>query len=158
MAGETIITQVGNLTAEPELRFTSGNVPVVSFTVASTEKRFDRESNSWKDADALFLRCTAWRDLAEHIAGSLHKGLRVIVVGRLKQRSYQDREGNPRTSIELEVEEVGPSLRFATADVFRAAGKGGAAKPADQPEQWATAEPGDSAPWDPSAAGDDTPF
>ncbi|MWB98126.1 single-stranded DNA-binding protein [Agromyces seonyuensis] len=120
MANETTLTIVGNLTDAPELRYTQGGVAVAGFTVASTERTYDRASGEWKDGDALFLRCSAWRDLAEHVAGSLGKGARVIVVGRLKQRSYQDREGVNRTSLELEVEEVGPSLRYATAQVERA--------------------------------------
>jgi single-strand DNA-binding protein len=119
MAGETIITVVGNLTADPELRYTQNGLAVANFTIASTPKVFDRQANEWKDGDALFLRASAWRDFAEHIAGSLTKGSRVIAQGRLRQRSYQDREGQQRTSIELEVDEIGPSLRYATAQVTR---------------------------------------
>lgn len=115
MAGDTIITVVGNLTADPELRFTQSGVAVASFTVASTPRAFDRQSGEWKDQEALFMRCSVWRDAAENVAESLEKGSRVIVQGRLKQRSYTDRDGNNRTSIELDVEEVGPSLRYATA-------------------------------------------
>lgn len=157
MAGETIITVVGNLTADPELRYTQNGLPVVNFAIASTPRTFDRRANEWKDGDALFLRCSVWRDFAEHVAGSLTKGMRVIAQGRLRQRSYQDREGNNRTSIELEVDEIGPSLRYATAQVTRAAKnadaqKGQSAQPAD--EQWATAEPGEQ--W--GSFGDDTPF
>jgi single-strand DNA-binding protein len=157
MNGETIITVVGNLTADPELRYTQNGLPVVNFTIASTPRSFDRAANEWKDGEALFMRASCWRELAEHVAGSLSKGMRVIATGRLKQRTYQDREGQNRTAIELEVDEIGPSLRYATAQVVRAAGNGGAAKPAAQSDQWATAQPGGSAPWDPSA-GDDIPF
>ncbi|MDR6867657.1 single-strand DNA-binding protein [Microbacterium resistens] len=120
MAGETIITIVGNLTDAPELRYTQNGLPVANFTIASTPRSFDRQANEWKDGDALFLRASVWREFAEHVAGSLTKGMRVIASGRLKQRSYQDREGNQRTSIELEVDEIGPSLRYATAQVTRA--------------------------------------
>ncbi|MBZ4487152.1 single-stranded DNA-binding protein [Microbacterium sp. cx-55] len=125
MAGETVITVVGNLTADPELRYTQNGLPVANFTIASTPRNFDRASGEWKDGDALFLRASVWREFAEHVAGSLTKGSRVIATGRLKQRSYQDREGQNRTSIELEVDEIGPSLRYATAQVTRAAGGGG---------------------------------
>ncbi len=124
MAGETVITVVGNLTADPELRYTQNGLPVANFTIASTPRTFDRQANEWKDGEALFLRASVWREFAEHVAGSLTKGSRVIATGRLKQRSYQDREGNNRTSIELEVDEIGPSLRYATAQVTRAAGGG----------------------------------
>ncbi|MCT1653313.1 single-stranded DNA-binding protein [Brachybacterium muris] len=115
MANDTVITVIGNLTADPELRFTQSGIAVASFTVASTPRTFDRQANEWKDGEALFLRCSIWRDAAENVAESLEKGTRVIVQGRLKQRSYQDREGNQRTSIELDVEEIGPSLKYATA-------------------------------------------
>lgn len=121
MAGETVITVVGNLTADPELRYTQSGLPVANFTIASTPRHFDRQKNEWVDDDALFLRASVWRDFAEHVAGSLTKGMRVIASGRLKQRSYQDREGNNRISIELEVDEIGPSLRYATAIVERVA-------------------------------------
>jgi single-strand DNA-binding protein len=125
MAGETIITVVGNLTSDPELRYTQNGLAVANFTIASTPRTFDRQSNEWKDGEALFLRASVWRDFAEHVAGSLTKGSRVIATGRLKQRSYQDREGNNRTAIELEVDEIGPSLRYATAQVTRSSGGGG---------------------------------
>lgn len=125
MAGETIITVVGNLTADPELRFTQSGAAVASFTVASTPRMFDRQSNEWKDGEAMFLRCSVWRDAAENVAESLEKGARVIVQGRLKQRSFTDRDGNNRTSIELDVDEVGPSLRYATAKPTRAQRGGG---------------------------------
>jgi single-strand DNA-binding protein len=124
MAGETIITVVGNLTADPELRFTPSGAAVASFTIASTPRTFDRNSNEWKDGDALFLRCSIWRQAAENVAESLQRGMRVVASGRLKQRSYETREGEKRTSIELEVDEIGPSLRYATAQVTRAPGGG----------------------------------
>lgn len=120
MANETIMTIVGNLTADPELRYTNSGIPVASFTVASTPRTFDKQTGEWKDGDALFMRCSAWRDLAENVAESLTKGARVIVQGRLQQRSYTDKEGNQRTAIDLQVDEVGPSLRYATATPVRA--------------------------------------
>jgi single-strand DNA-binding protein len=125
MAGETVITVVGNLTADPELRFTPNGAAVANFTIAATPRVLDRASNEWKDGEALFLRCSIWRQAAEHVAESLTKGARVIVQGRLKQRSYETREGEKRTVIELEVDEIGPSLRYATAKVNRAARGGG---------------------------------
>ena len=125
MAGETVITVVGNLTADPELRFTPNGAAVANFTVASTPRTFDRQTNEWKDGEALFLRCSVWREAAENVAESLTKGMRVIVQGRLRARSYDDRDGNRRTSWELDVDEVGPALRFATAKVTRAQRSGG---------------------------------
>src|SRR6266513_1906813 len=119
MAGETVITVVGNLTADPELRFTPSGAAVANFTVASTQRIFDRQSNEWKDGDALFMRCSIWREAAENVAESLTRGSRVIVQGRLKQRSYETREGEKRTVVELEVDEIGPSLKYATAKVNR---------------------------------------
>src|SRR6201747_498114 len=121
MAGETPITVVGNLTADPELRFTPSGAAVTNFTVASTPRTFDRETQEWKDGEALFLRCNVWRQVAENVAESLTRGARVIVSGRLKQRSFDTKEGEKRTVIELEVDEIGPSLRYATAKVTRAA-------------------------------------
>jgi single-strand DNA-binding protein len=126
MAGETVITVIGNLTNDPELRFTPNGAAVASFTVASTPRTFDRQSNEWKDGDTLFLRCTVWRQAAENVAESLHKGTRVIVQGRLKQRSFETREGEKRTVVELEADEVGASLRSATARVSKANRAGGA--------------------------------
>jgi single-strand DNA-binding protein len=119
MAGETIITVVGNLTADPELRFTPSGAAVASFTVASTPRTFDRQTNEWKDGEALFLRCSIWRQAAENVAESLQRGMRVVASGRLKQRSFETREGEKRTVIELDVDEIGPSLRYATAKVNR---------------------------------------
>jgi single-strand DNA-binding protein len=120
MAGDTVITVVGNLTADPELRFTASGAAVANFTVASTPRTFDRATNEWKDGEALFLRCNIWRQAAENVAESLTRGSRVIVSGRLKQRSFDTKEGEKRTVIELEVDEIGPSLRYATAKVNRA--------------------------------------
>lgn len=163
MAGETVITVVGNLTADPELRYTQNGLPVANFTIASTPRTFDRQANEWKDGDALFLRASAWREFAEHVAGSLTKGMRVIAQGRLRQRSYQDREGNQRTSIELEVDEIGPSLRYATAQVTRAASSGGGqSRPQQQQtsdEPWSTPGSSSADAWStPGSFGDDTPF
>src|SRR6218665_3583876 len=125
MSGETVITVIGNLTGDPELRFTPSGAAVANFTVASTPRTFDRQSNEWKDGDTLFLRCSIWREAAESVAESLTKGTRVIVTGRLVQRSYETREGEKRTVYELQVDEVGPSLRYATAKVTRTQRSGG---------------------------------
>jgi single-strand DNA-binding protein len=170
MAGETVITVVGNLTSDPELRYTQNGLAVANFTIASTPRSFDRASNDWKDGDALFLRASVWREFAEHVAGSLTKGSRVIATGRLKQRSYETKEGEKRTSIELEVDEIGPSLRYATAQVTRAASSrdgggngGGGGRPAQgqvAEEPWAASAPaagGDV--WNtPGSYSDETPF
>ncbi|MEV5971928.1 single-stranded DNA-binding protein [Streptomyces sp. NPDC051921] len=125
MAGETVITVVGNLVEDPELRFTPSGAAVAKFRIASTPRTFDRQTNEWKDGESLFLTCSVWRQAAENVAESLQKGMRVVVQGRLKQRSYEDREGVKRTVYELDVEEVGPSLRNATAKVTRTTGRGG---------------------------------
>jgi single-strand DNA-binding protein len=126
MAGDTIMTVIGNLTADPELRFTASGAAVANFTVASTPRTFDRQTQEWKDGEALFLRCNVWRQVAENVAESLTRGSRVIVSGRLKQRSFDTKEGEKRTVIELEVDEIGPSLRYATAKVTKASrGEGG---------------------------------
>jgi len=125
VAGDTIITVVGNLTADPELRFTPSGAAVANFTVASTPRQFDRQTNEWKDGEALFLRCNIWREAAENVAESLTRGARVVVTGRLKQRSFETREGEKRTVVELEVDEIGPSLRYATAKVNKASRSGG---------------------------------
>lgn len=127
MAGETVVTVVGNLTADPELRFTNSGVALATFTIASTPRTFDRASNEWKDGEALFLRASVWREFAEHVASSLTKGSRVIATGRLKQRSYETKEGEKRSTIELEVEEIGPSLRYATAQISRSQSRGAVA-------------------------------
>jgi single-strand DNA-binding protein len=170
MAGETVITVVGNLTSDPELRYTQNGLAVANFTIASTPRSFDRASNDWKDGDALFLRASVWREFAEHVAGSLTKGSRVIATGRLKQRSYETKEGEKRTSIELEVDEIGPSLRYATAQVTRTSssreggGAGGArggssSQVAEEP--WAASAPSTSGAdvWNtPGNYSDETPF
>ena len=155
MAGETVITVVGNLTDDPELRFTPSGAAVAKFRVASTPRTLDRNSGEWKDGEPLFLQCNIWRQAAEHVAESLHRGARVIVTGRLRQRSYETREGEKRTVIELEVDEIGPSLRYATAKVqkmSRSGGGGGFGAGGNAPSQsgggggfaddpWATAAP-----------------
>lgn len=125
MAGDTVITVIGNLTDDPELRFTPSGAAVANFTVASTPRQFDRQTNEWKDGETLFLRCSIWRQAAENVAESLQKGMRVIAQGRLVSRSYEDREGQKRTVNELQVDEVGPSLTWATAKVTRANRSGG---------------------------------
>ena len=125
MAGDTVITVIGNLTADPELRFTPNGAAVANFTIASTPRTFDRQTNEWKDGETLFLRASVWREAAENVAETLTKGTRVIAQGRLKARTYDDREGNKRTSYELDVDEIGPSLRYATAKVTRAQRGGG---------------------------------
>lgn len=119
MAGETTITLVGNLTADPELRFTPSGAAVANFTVASTPRTFDRQTNEWRDGEAMFINCAVWRQAAENVAESLQKGMRVIVQGRLKSRSYETREGERRTVFEIDVDEIGPALRYATAKVTR---------------------------------------
>jgi single-strand DNA-binding protein len=129
MAGDTVITIIGNLTADPELRFTPSGAAVANFTVASTPRQFDRQSNEWKDGETLFMRCSVWRDAAENVAESCQRGMRVIVSGRLKSRSYETKEGEKRTVVEMDVDEIGPSLRSATAKVNKTqrggAGAGG---------------------------------
>lgn len=175
MAGETLITVVGNLTADPELRFTPSGAAVANFTVASTPRTFDRQSSEWKDGEALFMRCNVWRQAAENVAETLTRGMRVMVTGRLKQRSYETREGEKRTVVELEVDEIGPSLKYATAKVNRVSrgsggeggfggggggggysggsgSGGGSAAPSDDP--WGSAPPAGSGP----AADDEPPF
>ncbi|MDQ1287001.1 MAG: single-strand DNA-binding protein [Actinomycetota bacterium] len=125
MAGETVITIIGNLTSDPELRFTPSGAAVANFTVASTPRTFDRQMNEWKDGETLFMRCSVWRDAAENVAESLQRGTRVIVSGRIRSRSYETKEGEKRTVVEMEVDEVGPSLRYATAKVTKASRGGG---------------------------------
>jgi single-strand DNA-binding protein len=147
MAGDTTLTVIGNLTADPELRFTAAGAAVANFTVASTPRSFDKASGEWKDGEALFLRCSIWKQPAENVAESLTRGMRVIVSGRLKQRSYETREGEKRTVIELEVDEIGPSLRYATVKVNRAArssdaGSSGSSAPAGDP--WGSSPPAGS--------------
>ncbi|WP_323095593.1 single-stranded DNA-binding protein [Intrasporangium sp. YIM S08009] len=125
MAGDTVITIIGNLTADPELRFTPSGAAVANFTVASTPRMFDRQSNEWKDGETLFMRCSVWRDAAENVAESLQRGMRVIASGRLKSRSYETKEGEKRTVVEMDVDEIGPSLRSATAKVNKTQRGGG---------------------------------
>ena len=125
MAGETIMTVVGNLTADPELRFTPSGAAVANFTVASTPRKFNAQTNQWEDMDALFMRCNIWRQAAENVAESLTRGSRVVVTGRLRQRSYDTKEGEKRTVVELEVDEIGPSLKYATAKVNKVSRGGG---------------------------------
>lgn len=142
MAGETTLTIVGNITSDPELRFTPSGAAVANFTVASTPRTFDKQSQEWKDGDTLFLRCNVWRDAAEHVAESLTRGTRVIVTGRLGQRNWEDKDGQKRTSYELAVEEVGPSLKYATAKVERAQrGSGGGQPSGQRPSDGAASDP-----------------
>ena len=154
--GDINVTVVGNLTSDPELRFTPSGAAVASFTVAASSRYLDRQSNEWKDTEPVFMRCSVWRQYAENVAESLTKGTRVIVQGRLKQRSYETREGEKRTVVEMEVDDVGPALRYATAKITRTArGEGGGGggggfgggAPVDDP--WASAGP---------AGGDEPPF
>jgi single-strand DNA-binding protein len=163
LAGETVLNIVGNLTADPELRYTQAGVAVANMTIAATPRTFDSESKEWKDGEALFMQATAWKELAEHVAASLTKGARVIASGRLKQRSYETKEGQKRTVLELELDEIGPSLRYATTAVTRVQkGSGGQqagpAAPAQNKAQdtWAPAAPAAADPW--SNFGDETPF
>lgn len=148
MAGETVITVIGNLTDDPELKFTPSGAAVANFTVASTPRTFDRQTNEWKDGDALFIRCAAWRQLAENCAESLQKGQRVIVTGALKIRNYERQDGSKGTSVEINVDEIGPSLRYATAKVTKAnrssgggdfgGGNAGGGAPAADSNPWST--------------------
>ena len=146
MAGDTVITVVGNLVDDPELRFTPSGAAVAKFRVASTPRYMDRQTNEWKDGDSLFLTCNVWRQAAEHVAESLQRGMRVIVQGRLRQRSYETKEGEKRTVYEIEVDEVGPSLRNATAKVSKTTrsgggGFGGNASGTAAEDPWASAAP-----------------
>jgi len=185
MAGETLITVVGNLTDDPELRFTPSGAAVANFTVASTPRNFDKNSNEWVDGEAMFLRCSIWRQAAENVAESLQRGMRVVVHGRLKARSYETREGEKRTVFEIDVEEIGPSLKFATAKVNRTSRQGGGGgysggggapqgggqggQPAAADDPWATPAPAPAAggggapaaadPWGaPGVSNDEPPF
>src|SRR5881397_3590633 len=167
MAGETIITVVGNLTADPELRFTPSGAAVASFTIASTPRTFDKNSGEWKDGEALFLRCSIWRQAAENVAESLTRGMRVIVSGRLRQRSYETKEGEKRTVYEVEVDDVGPSLRNASAKVNRATrngsggGQGGGRPAGGQSGGSGGSGGGDTDPWASDGGGsytDEPPF
>lgn len=149
MAGDTSITIIGNLTADPEIRYTPSGVAVAKFTVASTPRTFDKNTNEWKDGDSLFLGCNVWRQAAENAAESLQRGMRVIVHGRLRQRSYETKEGEKRTVYEIEVDEVGPSLRNATAKVIKAS--------RDKPAASAAPQAG-SDPWTAQGSSDEPPF
>jgi single-strand DNA-binding protein len=167
MAGETTITVVGNLTDDPDLRFTPSGAAVANFTVASTPRFFDKQTNEWRDGEALFLRCSIWRQAAENVAESLHRGTRVIVSGRLKQRSYETREGEKRTVIELDVDEIGPSLKYATAKTTKTTRSGGSggdsgAGGGGGTDPWATGSSttggqSGSDPWAAPAGGSDEP-
>ena len=145
MSGETVITVIGNLTGDPELKFTPSGAAVANFTVASTPRTFDRQANEFKDGDTLFMRCSIWREAAENVAESLTKGMRVIASGRLVQRSYETREGEKRTVVELQVDEIGPSLKYASAKVTRAPKRtdggqndGRSTQGGQEPDPWAT--------------------
>jgi len=163
MAGETPITVVGNLTADPELRYTQNGVAVANFTIASTPRTYDRQSGEWKDGEPLFMRASVWRDFAEHVANSLTKGARVVATGRLRQRSYETKEGEKRTTIEMEIDEIGPSLRYATAAVTKQS-SGGQSRAVGSDDQWASPNAGGQTqdPWaTPGVAtpsSDDVPF
>lgn len=146
MAGETVITVIGNLTDDPELRFTPSGAAVAGFTVASSTRVYDKESGQWKDGDTLFLRCSIWRKYAENVAESLSKGMNVIIQGRLKQRSYTDREGVKRTSIEMDVDEIGPTLKWSTAKVARANAERSAGA-AESDWSQGSQRPADDSPW-----------
>ena len=151
MTGEPITTIVGNLVGDPELRFTASGQAVANFTVANNPRRFDRQRNEWVDEEALFMRCAVWREVAENVAESLTKGMQVIVQGRLRQRSFETKEGGKRTVIEMDVDEIGPSLRYATARVqktSRQQGGGGWSQPQQQPanDPWASQRPTDDNP------------
>ncbi|RVW03025.1 single-stranded DNA-binding protein [Rhodococcus xishaensis] len=150
MANETVLTIIGNLVADPELRFTQSGAAVATFTVASTPRMFNRQANEWTDGDALFLRCSVWREAAENVTESLTRGSRVIVSGRLRQRSYESRDGEKRTVNELEVDEIGPSLRYATAKPSKVTRGGGRA---DSSQRTSTDDP-----WGATTSTDEVPF
>ncbi len=141
MTGDTVITIIGNLTADPEMRYTASGAAVASFTIASTPRTFNRQTNEWQDGQTLFMRCQVWRDAAQNVAESLTKGMRVIAQGRLQQRSYTDREGAQRTVVEMQVDEIGPSLRYSTAQITSRRASG----PGSQSPQ------GPGVPWEPQA-------
>lgn len=158
MAGETTLTVVGNLTSDPEIRFTQSGAAVCSFTVASTPRTFDRQSGEWKDGDALFLRCNVWRQMAENVGESLRRGNRVLVTGRLRQRSFETKEGDKRTVVELEVDEIGPSLRYAQVQVRKVDREGGTQQPRQQSRQQPADDPWGSAPAYSGSQADEPPF
>jgi single-strand DNA-binding protein len=150
-AGDTTLTITGNLTADPDLRFTGTGTAVAAFTVAASRRVYDQATGAWKDGDTLFLRCSAWRELADHAAETLTKGTRVIVTGRLKQRSYETPEGDKRTVYELDADDVGPSLKWATAKIARTS-RDKTPHPADDSDPWQAGPPADASP------GDEPPF
>ena len=166
MAGETVITVIGNLTADPELRWTQSGAAVADFTIASTPRTYDRNAGEWRDGDTLFMRCSVWRETAENVAESLRKGMRVIVQGRLTQRSYDTQQGERRTVVELQVDEVGPSLRRARAQVTRVQAQAASAPSASAPGSGGAGEWAPSAmldapqhdPWGSQAAVSEPPF
>ncbi len=171
MAGETVITIIGNLTNDPELRFTPSGAAVANFTVASTPRTFDRQANEWKDGETLFMRCSVWRDAAENVAESLQRGTRVLVSGRLRSRSYETKEGEKRTVVEMEVDEVGPSLRYATAKIAKTTRGGGGGtygggggggghggQPAQSDDPWATGPSGGGGGGNFGGSQEDPPF
>ncbi len=155
MAGETIITVIGNITDDPDLRFTPSGAAVANFTVASTPRIYDKQTNEWKDGDALFLRCSIWRQAAENVAESLQRGSRVVVSGRLKQRSYETREGEKRTVFELDVDEIGASLKYATAKITKTtrSGAGGGGGGSDYASSGGGNDPWAAAPATPTGGG-----
>ena len=162
MAGDTVITVIGNLTADPELRWTQAGAAVADFTVASTPRTYDRNAGEWRDGDTLFMRCSVWRETAENVAESLRKGMRVIVQGRLTQRSYDTQQGERRTVVELQVDEVGPSLRRARAQVTRVQAQAASAPSASASASGGAAGWGQEAPqhdpWGAPAAPSEPPF
>ena len=162
MAGETVVTVIGNLTADPELRWTQSGAAVADFTVASTPRTYDRNAGEWRDGDTLFMRCSVWRETAENVAESLRKGMRVIVQGRLTQRSYDTQQGERRTVVELQVDEVGPSLRRARAQVTRVQAQAASAPSASASASGGAAGWGQEAPqhdpWGAPAAPSEPPF
>jgi len=153
MAGETIITVVGNLVDDPELRFTPSGAAVANFRIASTPRTFDRQTNEWKDGEALFLSCSVWRQAAENVAESLQKGMRVVVQGNLRSRQYETREGEKRTVFEIQVDEVGPSLKYATAKVTRTQRSGASSYGGGQQGGGQQGGPSDNDPWATPAQG-----
>ena len=157
MAGDTQITVVGNLVDDPELRFTPSGAAVANFRIASTPRTFDKQSNEWKDGDALFLSCSVWRQAAENVAESLQKGMRVVVQGNLRSRQYETREGEKRTVFEIQVDEVGPSLKYATAKVTRTQRSGGSPYGGGGQQGGGQAGPSDNDPWATPAQGGAAP-
>jgi single-strand DNA-binding protein len=157
-AGDTQITIVGNLTRDPELRYTPTGQAVANFAVASTPRYLDKNTNEWKDGDALFLNCSVWRQAAENVAESLERGMRVVVSGRLKQRSYETKEGEKRTVIECEVDEIGPSLRYASAKVTKSGRSGGSSQGSGGQGGYGGGGGGGSDPWASDASGGDSQF